>query len=729
MQKSPLSAAIASLFLAGATTPLSHAQALEEITVTGKKIQQSLQDTMDSVAVFTAETLESRGLIDLTDTLNQTAGVVGTGRGFRIRGIDSGPVGTLRSELASVYVDGVALSGWVKIEGPQQMWDVSQVEVFRGPQSTNLGRNSLAGAIVVNTQNPTYDQEARLRLGAGSDGIRELSATANLPLVDDTAALRISVDKRERDGAIENTTLNIDDFAKVERQSVRGKLLWEPRQDLTIVANLSHSDNVLGDETQAFEGSGVDRKERISVADVRGKYALKALIASLDIHYNLNENWTLRSITAGMTGERTRIDDFDNTAEDGGVVLRDADDENISQELRYDYNGDTLRGSTGIYYGNFVAKNNNNSTISLSPSDYGVGFLVDLGAYPDPIRLISGGESKLDTTNYAIFTEWEWSLNPSLRLTVGARYDREEQDVIFQNRGSSEVALPNPADFPSVAPIIAVVNRQLGSLIETGPRFAPDTKFDAFLPHIAISYDVSDALNASFFVKRGYRAGGTEITGLNTVNPYDPEYLTNYELALRAEFMDGRAVLNTNAYYGDWEDQQIDARIFPDNDAFTRIENAGKSEIYGVETELNYALNPHLNLFATAGYSKTEITKFITTTGEDLSGNSFRFAPKWTATAGADWQAANGVFLNTTIRYQGKSFSSVRNTTRIDSFTIVNLRGGWENDQWRVEAYANNLFDEDYATTQFGRIDDNGDSAFGRMGEPRTVGARVTYDF
>lgn len=119
------------------------ADRLEEIVVLGQKIERPLMQTEDSVAVFPEDTIRERGLIDIADTIQQAPNVSGTGRSFRIRGIDSGLIGTLRSELASFYVDGVALSGWVKAEGPQQLWDVQQVEFLRGPQSTNLGRNSL----------------------------------------------------------------------------------------------------------------------------------------------------------------------------------------------------------------------------------------------------------------------------------------------------------------------------------------------------------------------------------------------------------------------------------------------------------------------------------------------------------------------------------------------------------------------------------------------------------
>ena len=84
---------------------------------------------------------------------------------------------------------------------------------------------------------------------------------------------------------------------------------------------------------------------------------------------------------------------------------------------------------------------------------------------------------------------------------------------------------------------IALINPQLAALSVSGPEEKASTDFDAFLPHVGATFDWNDQLSTSFFVKRGYRSGGTEVTGTGAVNPYDPEYLLSYEFALRAELL------------------------------------------------------------------------------------------------------------------------------------------------------------------------------------------------
>jgi outer membrane cobalamin receptor len=107
---------------------------IETIVVTGQKLSNSLQETKESVEVFTNLTLEERNLENITDVFIQTPGVSGDQSKFYIRGVRSsdGSGNPSRGDLASVVIDGVTLSGWVKSEGAGQLWDVSQIEILRG---------------------------------------------------------------------------------------------------------------------------------------------------------------------------------------------------------------------------------------------------------------------------------------------------------------------------------------------------------------------------------------------------------------------------------------------------------------------------------------------------------------------------------------------------------------------------------------------------------------------
>lgn len=140
----------------------------EKIIVTGQKVNRTLQETTTSVAVISSVKMAELDVSDLSDALHETANVSTAGsNGFNIRGIDSFNVsGAGNGALASVYVDGSPLPQRVIANG-FTTWDINQIEIFRGPQSTIQGRNSLAGAIIMTSAAPTQEWEGKYKLQLG----------------------------------------------------------------------------------------------------------------------------------------------------------------------------------------------------------------------------------------------------------------------------------------------------------------------------------------------------------------------------------------------------------------------------------------------------------------------------------------------------------------------------------------------------------------------------------
>ncbi|MEM6641270.1 MAG: Plug domain-containing protein, partial [Pseudomonadota bacterium] len=136
---------------------------VETVLVTGQKVNRDLQDTVDSVKVVTELDFVEKNIVDLIDVFDRTANVTSVnGASFNIRGINSLNVsGGGSSDLATIYVDGSPLPRQASFAAPVDIWDVEQIEIFRGPQSTLQGRASLAGAILVNTADPTFEWTGR----------------------------------------------------------------------------------------------------------------------------------------------------------------------------------------------------------------------------------------------------------------------------------------------------------------------------------------------------------------------------------------------------------------------------------------------------------------------------------------------------------------------------------------------------------------------------------------
>lgn len=748
----------------------SSTKKLNTVTVTGQKMERSLQDTKESVVVLTSEDLETRNLTELTDVIQQTPGISGDQFGFRIRGVRSsdGAIQPNRGDLASVVIDGVTTSGWIKSGAVGQLWDVSQVEILRGPQSTNLGRNALAGAIIVNTSDPVYANEGKVRLGFGNYGQREYKGVANINLMEGISALRLSAEHSQSDGFIDNITRNEKDYNGRENTVYRMKLLLEPTDDLKMVLSYQHLENEYGD-SRVLLGE-FDKDDRKSTNDADAVFKTKADLASLNLDFKINHRWALKSISAYQDGERDRLSDTDLSAlaygSGGGTVIQDNEDTNWSQELRLNFNSDTVRGSTGVYYTSIEAKNSqvaNNDLNLVTQFDsfarsQNINFplgqfltnpinLVPFGGsgtlsalYPEFYGTEQTGFTNVETTSWAVFTEWDVDFAENWTASFGARYDNEKKEYSTGSNSISPNTLPTPLGAPlgtadlGLGPItldyiIGIANSQLASYTQSVPETDKSKNFNNILPHAGITYRWNDDVTTSFFAKKSYRSGGSELTLLHGVNDFDQEELWNYELALRSELLDGRGLLNANIYYSDWKDQQVKIQEpGTSSSAYTITENSGRSELYGAELSFDYILTETLDLYVGGALSNTEYKDFKSADGSnDYSGNEFTFAPKHTAMTGLNYQSFNGFFLNTSMNYQGKSYSDVANEKELSARTLVNINGGYEIQDLKLEVYVKNVFDRTYANHNNLQAA-NGTPAV-RMGDPRVIGARATYNF
>lgn len=749
---------------------------LEEVIVTGQKIETSLQDTKESVAVFTEDTLEQRNLTDLGDVFQQTPGVSGDQFSFRIRGVRSsdGASQPNRGDLASVVIDGVTASGWVKSEAVGQLWDVSQVEVLRGPQSTNLGRNALAGAVVLNTNDPVYENEGKVRVGYSNYGGREYKGFANVNLVDGVSALRFSVEKSESDGFINNITRKEKDYGSNDNRVYRMKWLFEPSDDLKMLLSYQRLENDYRD-SRIILGQ-YDRDERVSINDADAIFETEADLASFNLDYDISDQWSLKSISAYQNGERYRFSDNDITEKapgEGGIeVTRNSKDKNWSQELRFNFDGENIRGSSGVYYTNIQADRGGSSdfdinlvaqlnayaqtqnipfplgTLLTNPLNlepfFGPGAPTLPAIYPAFIGSQQSGFTDVETTSWAVFSEWEADLDDAWTASFGVRYDNEEQKYSTQSATISTTTLPDPLGAPlgttpipgvglTLDSIIGLVNTQLAAFTTDVPQTSKTKDFDNILPHAGLTYRWNDDVSSSFFVKKSYRSGGTELTLLNGINEFEEEELWAYEFAHRSIVFDGDGVFNANLYYSDWKDQQVNIQE-PGTTApgFYVTVNAGESKLYGAELSFSYDVNEDLSMYLGGALSKTKYENFVAPDGSgNYKGNSFAFAPEHTAVVGLSYQDVSGLFINPSISYEGCSYSDVQNTEEyeLSSRTLANISAGYEMDELKVEVFAKNLFDRTYETNKALQAQDNARTQVVRLGDPRVAGVRLTMDF
>lgn len=650
---------------------------LPTITVTGEKIERDQLRTYSGVSVVTGSEIEALGLPDIRSTLRLLPNVNSSpsnngNNGIVIRGINSeglgSPGGNLRP-LSSLVIDGATQSFEGVRRGARGLWDIDQVEVFRGPQSTLQGRNALAGAVVVRSRDPTNYWETAARAILGQYGQQEGAVMVSGPLIQDQLAFRVTGESIREEHDISYTDPRLDFLDDGRYRSVRAKLLATPlalpgllvrftmsdvydRPAVTAVSGPNYFDRVL---RQA--APGIETREN----DVRS-YVLEA-------DYEVSGQIRLTSVSSWVDTDVN----FETPTED---YIRDEtrDDSDFTQDLRVAYMGRDTSAVVGLFLGRFRNARDSLVRARLVPNM--------------PPVTVQNLESSSAIDNVGVYGEVRWRFHEQWTLIAGAREDREDFAETFHDRTS-------------------------------GRTTTTDTDYRAFLPKAGVSYDISEHQSAALTVSRGYRAGlvdrGVEV---------DPEYLLSYELAYRAQTPDRRYTFSANAFYYDWTDQQITMRD-PANPLLTITTNAGASTAYGMELQVAAAPISGARIGATLGLLHTELDEFVTESG-DFSGNEFPEAPKVSASVWATYRHPSGAFAAMDYSYKSAFYatSDLANqpSLRVPWSGIVNIRLGYEADNWSLVGFVENVMDTDYLV---GR-----DILLGAyVGDKRRIGATLTVRY
>ncbi|MEM1191672.1 MAG: TonB-dependent receptor [Pseudomonadota bacterium] len=731
---------------------------LETVVVTGQQIDRSLQNTKESVAVFRPEDFEMRSLLEVEDVLLQAANVAITSGGtfnISIRGISrlSFALGGT-GDLGTTFYDDVAMTGNAVTFISPNLWDVEQIEILRGPQSTNVGRNALSGAMVIRTAEPQLDEfEGAIRLEAGNFETGALEGMVNVPITDNSA-LRVAAERSQSEGYVDNITTGADDYARTEFSTLRTRYVYEPADSFRAIATLQHVDGENGERAYiARPGEPLDSFEATS--NDLNEFSYTGTTGSLNLQWEISDLWSLQSITAFSDGSYDRFTDNDLTEVDGGNVVNPTDQFNVSQELRASYRGETVRGVVGVYYlddesdGAFIVQS------FIRPALAGVPEFL-LPFYPDAFNVGQESFSDNASENIALFTQWEKDFGEKITLSLGLRYDRETSSVASQSVITLDPSTPltDPAEAAqraemiqpglgaAVAGGVTAVNAALNTLL-LPTNISTEAEFDALLPELGVTYSLTPDISVSAFYKRGYRAGGAELEFGGTINEFDPEYIDNFELSLRSQWLDNRLTVNANAYYGLWTDQQLSVPI-NGNQFNTRTENAGESTIWGFELETSYTPTDRTQLYASIGYADTEFDDFCSISsieptlpdcevdgviGKDISGNDFALSPDWTVAIGGEHFFSDKWYLQANATYQDSSFSDIENRERLgaDDIFLVNASFGYRSESFDVRVYGRNLTDEFYVLSRF---DDSGTGGVGILpGTPREYGIILSKYF
>ncbi|MEM1132112.1 MAG: TonB-dependent receptor [Pseudomonadota bacterium] len=695
------------------------------IVVYGQKREQDLLETTDSVAVYDEKTVRDLTIRDTTDIFRFTPNVSQNESGegtFSIRGASAigGTFSTGVSNTSALYFDGIFQSNLGIEAGPNGLFDIGQVEIYRGPQSTLQGRNALSGAVVIRSNDPSYDYDITGLAQISEFNTQRLALAGGGAIVDDVIAFRLSADYFSTDGFITNAD-GRDDQDADESLTLRGKLLVEPSYNLKVIGTYIYS---FGNASTGL-GSGIVQgpdffARRVNQTNIT-QLDIDTHNAALLVTYEASDRVTIVSETTYTNARETAGNQFPLTPAEiaSGFSDTGSDAEDVwTSDLRVNFESDRLDLLIGAYYFNREQEFDRNLT--------GV-FVAPNNLFQTNFNIIEAGSQTIE--NFAFYADGSYALTDKLKLLFGVRYDNENF-----NTDQQESTLIDP-EFP-----------QFDVVSNLGAVLVADTSFDAFLPKFGLQYDLTANQRIAFVAQRGYRPGGADLTLGGTPFAFGSESLWNYELSYRMQSDDGKISLNANIFYSDWNDQQIfvtpiltgTGNELP-NELEGRTFNAGQSRLWGFEGQLTYSPEPATRLFLSVGYNNTEITDLeiedpdfeIPGGLSGLIGNEFSQAPELQLSLGAVHRASSGFFASVDASYTSSAFSDIENlaANRLDDYFLVNARLGWEFDNFAVYGFVRNAFDEEYAFRI--NVNDFGSGGLGSatIGAPQVFGAELSFDF
>ena len=719
------------------------ASRLDEIVVTARRIEESLQDTPIALTAVTDAALEERGVEQITGVANIAPNVnfsyAGTSSGsdaaavIFIRGVGQNDFTLVTDPGVGVYVDGVYLGR--SIGSVLDVFDLKQIEILRGPQGTLFGRNTIGGAINLTTREIGDELGGSARIILGADQRLETFLTLDVPF-NDSFALSFSAVRRERDG-----TVLRNDGTRLGDDNMRGgriKARWQVNERWRSVLSV---DGVDEDEESAAEvildvienspfvaffnnntfGNGSVDPACARTAPPGGALA-NANCA--------NDQFVLgpfRSAETGASGSDIRSWGASLTNE---FALRDR--LNIKSISAYrEVDGVFFRPSDGTPFAIFqtdsvYAQQQFSQEIQLLGSNFdgrftwvgGLFYFQEKGAASDIVRGIVGNfprdiGASTDNNNWAVFGEATLEVSERLRLSAGLRYTDESKET----------------DLHSVS-LVTGANVLFGTA-----DAVIEQSFNEVTWRAAAIVDISEHSNAYFTASTGFKSGGVvqRNTGRTPAAPtFEPEFVDLFELGLKSEFAKIGLRVNIAAFYSQYSAIQLDG--VPPGSGFGTVQfNAGEADISGLEVEFDWKPTDSLAFSGALGLIDTEYTQLAEGSFVTLHDKLIR-TPRVTGSLGASYKLFTeyGTFTpRIDWVYKSRHAFEPSNTalTTENGYHAFNAALGYAHPArpWRFTAGVANLTDEQYLLA----ADFNGTIGYelGIFARPRNWFISARYDF
>ncbi|WP_372018305.1 TonB-dependent receptor [Pseudoxanthomonas sp. 10H] len=731
--RSPLSLAIAGVLAWGVAMPAlafedaaaaegatDSATTLDTVVVTANKRVENIREVGASISVIGERQLENIGASSLTDFAALVPGMQVQSNGnpgqtaISLRGIAA----MSPSATVATYIDEVPVgsSGIYQAANAFMLdllpYDISRVEVMRGPQGTLYGAGAIGGLLKYVTRAPDLAGD-ELRAGVGLRTVQDggdawnLRLGASVPLQEDRLGLRMSFARNGLPGYTDNQVDGARDVNDAEQIGARVALAWDGEAfdaDLGVLHQRIHSDGRAGvaldpDTLQPLFGDHVDRTWQPQ------PFSKKLTLTSLNLDWDLGWGDFVSATGWSQTETSSTLDatiQFGEVAnlmlglpEPGSAALRyDFDLDKITQEFRLtSKSGAPFEWMVGVFY----------TEEDALQSQFVWLQQLDGSALPAPYAEMFGTLALLNMPStyeeLAVFANGSWRVGERFKIDAGLRQARNEQ--WFSQNGDAGILVPI-GDFPGES--------------------SEDVFTWSLSPQFAINQDAMVYLRAA----TGYQPGGPNVALPGMPPTVDSSMLASYELGLKSAFAEQRVLLDVAAYRIDWEDIQVAASF----NGIGGLVNGGEATSEGVELSAQFRATSNLQFGINGAYNKATLKDdfepaVIPQDGYDvvlnsgLAGDRIPYVPEWSWSATAEYAFSAGAGLagqvGGAVRWIGDRVNGTTERTRatapgdpstvlmeeivaplpLDSYAALDLYAGIGRGNWEVRAYVNNVTGED----------------------------------
>jgi iron complex outermembrane receptor protein len=697
------------------------ASTVQEVVVTAQKRTESSLNVPMSMTALSGDQLARSQSFRLQDFVETVPGLQFVSYGSTsllvIRGISVGD-STISSPVAT-YIDETPYSSEGNFAGSTRLspnidtFDLTRIEVLRGPQGTLYGANALGGLLkyVTNAPDPkafasTVESGVNSVDGGGTG--YDFHGMVNIPL-GDKAALRVVGYDDYYPGYIDDPSRGLEGINSSRTYGGRVSLLLAPTDKVSVRAT------ALYQNTGASDINYEDVNPN-TLTPIYGPLIHESLLAqpfhAIDQLYNLTVNWDLgfaKLISSSSYADYQLYDLVDYTKAYGGFVSsllgapygvaypNAVSEKAYTQEIRLSSRDeDTLQWQIGGFFTDQLAHN----TATLFPASLSTGQVL----YNFPTNIGSFVYTP-DYREYAVFANADYKLTPTFDMAVGGRYSTIKQSFDQSSSG-----------------------------ILRGPDFSTSSSQGVFTYSTDLRWHPAPGIMTYARIASGFVPGGpNDVIATGIPESYGSSTTTNYEAGFKANVLDNRVAFEVSAFDIEWRNIQVAAVI----DGEGTITNGGSARSDGVEWSVSYVPARGLTFNWNGSYTDARLTQATPASVGGEAGDRLPYAPLWQTSASANYEhiliGDYKGFVGGTWRFNGNRYADFTTSgTRqiMPSYYIVDFRAGVQAKRWRADLYVKNVANKAAITFLYGEVlgSASGPQAAG-IYQPRTVGAEITANF